>query len=255
MTPAASVQGESAPAKGSAGRARALRVAAVLAGVAGLVSAWAFLPVDEWLLGVVEWVRGAGAAGVLFYSLAYILATVLLLPGSVLTLGAGFAYGPLYGTLLVSPVSVVAATASFLLGRFVARRWVAGRVQGDPRFVAIDEAIGKSGFKIVLLLRLSPVFPFNLTNYALGLTGVKFRDYVLASWVGMLPGTFLFVYLGSLVTSAAELLSRDRPGAGPWGHVLLVAGLVATIAVTVVITRVARKALREALERAGGAKP
>ncbi|MHC5212028.1 MAG: TVP38/TMEM64 family protein [Planctomycetota bacterium] len=224
-----------------------------LACVAGVVAAATLLPLDEWLLGLVEWIRGAGGAGVAVFALTYALATVLFLPGSLLTLGAGFAYGPLAGTLLVSPVSVVGATAAFLLGRSVARGWIARRVSGNPRFAAIDEAIGTSGFKIVLLLRLSPVFPFNLLNYSLGLTRVRLRDYLLASFIGMLPGTFLYVYLGSLVTSAAEILGGRTPDAGPWGRVLFFGGLVATLAVTVLITRTARQALDRSLAAPRGA--
>jgi uncharacterized membrane protein YdjX (TVP38/TMEM64 family) len=157
------------------------------------------------MLALVGWIRSAGTAGAALFAVAYIAATVLLLPGSVLTLGAGFAYGPALGLLLVSPVSVLAATAAFSVGRSIARGWVSRKVSGDPRFAAIDEAVGESGFKIVFLLRLSPVLPFNLLNFALGLTRVSLRDYVVASFLGMLPGTLLYVYLGSLVTSASEI--------------------------------------------------
>lgn len=236
-------------------RSRALRVSLALAAIGAIVAAVTLLPLDRWLLGAIESVRGAGVAGVAAYAGLYVLATVFLLPGTILTLGAGFAYGPLYGALVVSPVSVVAAAASFTLGRSVLRGRIERRVSGNARFAGIDQAIGKSGFKIVLLLRLSPVFPFNLTNYALGLTRVKFRHYALASWIGMFPGTFLYVYLGSLVSNAAELMSDQRPDAGPWGQVLLVAGLIATLAVTVVVTRVARSSLREALARAEEKRP
>ena len=128
-------------------------------------------------------------------------------------------------------------------------------MEKHPRFAAIDEAIGESGFKIVFLLRLSPIFPFNLLNYALGVTRVRFRDYVIASLLGMLPGTFLYVYLGSLVTNASELLSGKRPEAGIWGQVLYWGGLAATLLVTVLITRIARKALDRALQRKEPAGP
>ena len=215
---------------------------------AALLAGLLLLPVNHWALLLVEWIRDAGAVGVVVYTLAYILATVLLLPGSILTLGAGFAYGPVWGTVLVSPVSVVAATLAFVLGRTVARNWVSRRMEKNPRFAAINKAIGESGFKIVFLLRLSPIFPFNVLNYALGLTRVRLRDYVIASFFGMLPGTFLYVYLGSLVTSASELLSGKRPSAGPWGQVLYWGGLAATLLVTLLITRIARRALNRALE-------
>lgn len=215
--------------------------------VAGLVAAALTLPVDEWLLALVSWVRAAGPAGVAVYAAVYVSATLLLLPGSALTAGAGFAYGPLGGTVLVSPVSVLAATLAFILGRTVARGWVARRMAAAPRFAAVDAAIGESGFKIVLFLRLSPLFPFNLLNYGLGLTRVRLRDYVLASFLGMLPGTALYVYLGSLVTNASEVLSGRASGAGTAGQALYWVGLAATLAATVIVTRVARRALDRAI--------
>jgi uncharacterized membrane protein YdjX (TVP38/TMEM64 family) len=216
--------------------------------VAAAVVASIFLPVAPWALAVVEWVHDAGAAGVGLYALAYVVATLLFLPGSVLTIGAGFAYGPLFAILLVSPVSVLAATVAFLAGRSIARPWVARRMAEDPRFASIDAAVGDSGFLIVLLLRLSPLVPFNLLNYALGLTRIRLRDYVLASWIGMLPGTLLYVYLGSLLTSTSQIVSGERPPAGGWGQALYWGGFVATVLAAVLVARVARRALNRALE-------
>jgi uncharacterized membrane protein YdjX (TVP38/TMEM64 family) len=233
-----------------AARARKLLAVPV---VLGAIAAVYLLPVDDWVLKFVGSIRDAGAIGVAVFAAAYVVATVLLLPGSVLTAGAGFAYGPLWGTLLVSPVSVVAATLAFVLGRTVARGWIARRIAGNARFAAIDEAIGQSGFKIVLLLRLSPLFPFNLLNYALGLTRVSLRDYVVASALGMLPGTLLYVYLGSLVTSASELAAGARDEAGASRSILYWGGLAATLGVTWVLTRIARRALSRAIDARPGA--
>ena len=221
-----------------------------LVGIAAIVAAVILLPVNEWLLALVERIRAMGGVGAAVFVVAYVAATVLLLPGSILTLGAGFAYGPVYGTLLVMLASNVGATLAFLLGRTVLRGWVARRIAGDARFSAVDAAVGAQGFRVVLLLRLSPLFPFNLLNYALGLTRVRLRDYVLASLLGMFPGTLLYVYLGSLVTSVTQLTSGQRPDSGPWGRVLFWGGLVATVAVTVLITRIARRALDSALRQA-----
>jgi len=212
-----------------------------------LGSALYLFPLGQWLLALINWARGSGTTGLVIYFVFYVLGVVAFFPGSLLTLGAGFLYGPFRGTLLVSPASVVGATLAFLVGRFLARDWIAQRIAANPKFAAVDEAIGGRGFYIVLLLRLSPVFPFTLLNYALGLTRVKLRDYVLASFIGMLPGTFLYVYLGSLLTNAAELISGKRPQSGPWGQVLFVAGLIATVIVTWLITRIARSALDRAL--------
>jgi len=218
--------------------------------VLGLVLVATLLPVGVWMQALVQWIRDAGALGVAVYAIAYVLAAVFLIPGSVLTLGAGFAYGPILGTLLVSPVSVTAATVAFWLGRTTARDWIRSRISRDRRFAAIDKAIAREGLKIVLLLRLSPIFPFNVLNYALGLTGVRLRDYVLGSFVGMLPGTVLYVYLGSLVTTAAALGGAEQRPATPRGWYWI--GLAATVVVVVVITRLARRALRAALDGASG---
>ena len=225
-----------------------IRIIVALVLIAGLAAAAHFFPIAAWISIVIEWVRGAGNLGLLVYFLFYAFGVVLFLPGSLLTLGAGFLYGPLLGTLLVSPASVAGATLAFLVGRFVARDWVSRRIASSPKFAAIDEAIGKRGFYIVFLIRLSPVFPFTLLNYALGLTRVKLRDYVLASFLGMLPGTFLYVYFGSLITSVAQLLGGKRPAAGPWGEALFFGGLAATVGVTWLITRIARQALNRALQ-------
>lgn len=202
------------------------------------------LPLAEWAVGLVTWIQAAGAVGAAVFAVAYIVATMGMLPGSLLTLGAGFVYGPVGGTLLVSPVSVVAATCAFLLGRTAARRWVAERLAGFPRFEAVDRAVEGAGFRIVLLLRLSPLFPFTVLNYGLGLTRVRLRDYVGASWLGMLPGTILYVYLGSLITSASELARGGTSAATSWTYWI---GLGASLAVAVVVTRTARTALAQSL--------
>lgn len=234
--------------------AKTAKYGLVLVAVAALLGAILFAPLNQALLGFVEWMHQAGGAGVAVYSLVYVLATLLLLPGSVLTWGAGFVYGPTWGPVLVSPVSVVAATLAFTLGRFALRDWIANRLAKNPRFGVIDRAVGARGFKIVFLLRLSPIVPYNLLNYALGLTSVKLRDYVLASFLGMLPGTFLNVYLGSLVRSVSELAS-GKPGAESWSQIFYWVGLVAAIVVTIFIMRIGRRALREELEGQTSAAP
>lgn len=204
------------------------------------------------LLAAVEWVRGAGLLGGLAFALLMLVATVLLLPASVLTLGAGFVWGPLVGFAVVLPSAVLASTAAFLLSRGVARAWVERRLGHSARFQAIDEAVGQGGLRLVLLLRLSPLLPFNLLNPTLGLTRVSLRDYVVGSAIGMAPGAFLYLYLGSLVTSASQLLSGDRPSAGSLGAALYALGLVATVVVTVWVTRAARAALSKALPAEAG---
>lgn len=222
------------------GTARLFVVGAVLVAAAAAVL---LLPVGRWTLAVVDWVVGAGAAGVGVYATTYVVAAVLLLPASLLTLGGGFLYGPLWGTLLVSPASVAGAALAFFLGRSLLRDAVAARIAAHPKFAAIDRAVGENGFKLVFLLRLSPVFPYSVLNYALGLTRVRARDYILGSFLGMLPGTFLYVYLGSLITDAAQLLSGHRASGGVWQQVLFWGGLVATVLVTTLVTKLAKRAL------------
>lgn len=203
------------------------------------------LPVGQALLDLIAWVRGAGAPGVALFGVVYAVAVVALVPGSVLTLGAGFVWGPLGGLAIVSPASVAGATGAFLLGRTLLRSRVASWFEGDARFEAIDRALGDRGFLVVTLLRLSPVFPFVLLNYALGLTRVRTPTYVLASFLGMLPGTLLFTYLGSTLGSLAEVLAGAPSGAAT--RVAFWVGLALTILATTVITRIASRALRDAL--------
>ncbi len=208
-----------------------------------------FLPVGTYLGRLLAQVQEFGAWGPVLWGGAYILASLLMIPGSLLTLGAGFAFGVARGTVVVSIGSTLGAAAAFLVGRTLARPWIEDKVTGSPKFRAIDQAIREQGFKIVLLLRLSPVFPFNLLNYALGLTRVSFRDYVLASWIGMLPTTMVYVYLGSAAKNVAELFA-GRDERGPGEKVSFFVGLAATIAVTVYVTRIAKKALNQAVAAA-----
>lgn len=219
-----------------------------VAAVALVVAIGSFLPVRPWTLALAGEVRGAGARGVLLFVVAYIVATVALLPGSVLTLAAGFAYGPLGGLLVASPASVIAATIAFLLGRSVLRGWVERQIATSPRARALDRAVGRDSFRLILLLRLSPVIPFNVLNYALGISEARLGRYVAASFLGMLPGTWMYVYLGSLATTAAGLSDASRAGASGRLSLTLV-GLAATLAVVVLVTRSARRALDEELAR------
>lgn len=185
-----------------------------------------------------DWVSDLGPWGVVLFIVVYIVAAVLFLPGSALTLGAGAVFGVVRGSIYVSIGATLGAAAAFLVGRYLARNAVARRIESNPRFAAIDRAVANEGWKIVLLTRLSPVFPFTLLNYAFGITRVKFTHYLLASWIGMMPGTVLYVYLGSLAQVATSARTRS-----PAEWTLYAIGLVATLAVTVLITRIARRAL------------
>jgi uncharacterized membrane protein YdjX (TVP38/TMEM64 family) len=202
------------------------------------------LPFLQWMVDFIHWAKGMGPAGGVLYAAFYIAGTALFFPGLVLTLGAGFLYGAIIGTLVVSPASVAGASLAFLIARYFARDWVTRRLKKYPQAAAIDRAIEKNGFKAVILLRLQPVLPFNILNYALGLTSIRLRDYMLASWIGMFPATVLYVYLGSVMNDISDLL-RGRPNSGVAGRFLLWGGLAAIVILVWWLGRVAKKALRE----------
>jgi uncharacterized membrane protein YdjX (TVP38/TMEM64 family) len=189
-----------------------------------------------------SWVEGLGFWGPLVFVFAYAAAVVAMVPGSVLTLAAGAIFGLVQGTIYVFFAATLGAALAFLVSRHLARSLVERRLQGNERFSAIDRAVGGEGRKIVFLLRLSPIFPFSLLNYALGLTRVGFWDYFVAS-LGMIPGTVLYVYYGKLAGDVASLAggAEVERGAEYWAVLLL--GLAATVAVTAVVTRSARRAL------------
>jgi uncharacterized membrane protein YdjX (TVP38/TMEM64 family) len=190
-------------------------------------------------------VDALGVWGPVVFIAAYALACVAFVPASLLTLAAGALFGVVRGTIFVMLGATLGSLGAFLIARYVARGWVAARVARDSRFAAIDAAIGEQGRRVVFLLRLSPVIPFNVLNYALGLTKVRVGDYVLAS-AGMLPGTLLYVYSGKLASVVAGVSSAATPPKGPAFYAVLGLGLAATAAVTILITRVATKALADA---------
>jgi len=227
-----SVKDNGQPAAGGNRQTRGggwVKIAIFAAVVVGLIVATKLLPVKDYLKSLLEWVREIGAVkGGLVVVIFYIVSCVLFLPGSVVTLGAGFLFKVLVGTVVVSIGSTLGACAAFLVGRTVARGWIAKKVEGNAKFAAIDRAVGREGFKIVLLTRLSPVFPFNLLNYGYGLTKVKFAHYALASWIGMLPGTVMFVYFGSTLRSLADVLAGKYEG-GTAKMAFFIVGLVVTV--------------------------
>ena len=200
------------------------------------------------LRNALQWVDDLGAIAPIAFMLIYIVATVAFLPGSVLTLGAGVLFGIVKGSIYVFLGATIGATLAFLVGRYIARGWISKKIEDNQKFKAIDKAVGKEGLKIVLLTRLSPVFPFNLLNYGLGVTGVSLKDYVLGS-IGMIPGTIMYVYIGSLAGSIATIGGETQPDANPVAQwAIRIIGFVATVAVTLYVTKIARKALNESIE-------
>jgi uncharacterized membrane protein YdjX (TVP38/TMEM64 family) len=194
-----------------------------------------------------QWVEGLGLWGPVVFILGYAVAAVAFVPGSLLTLAAGAIFGLVKGTVYTLIGATLGASAAFLVARYVARRRIERRIAGNAKFAAIDKAVGREGFKIVALLRLSPVFPFNLLNYALGLTKVTFLQY-LAACVAMLPGTLLYVYYGKAAGSLAALAGGVKSERGPGSWIVLGLGLVATLVVTTFVTRLAGRALRQQID-------
>lgn len=220
-----------------------LLIAAVV--LAGLIWLRSPMLVAEWLESSNVFVGGLGPKGMIVYATAYVIATVLFVPASIITLAAGFLFGVVRGTILVSIGSTTGAALAFLVSRYFAREWVAKRASENKSFAVIDRAIGQQGWKIVGLLRLSPAIPFNLSNYLYGLTAIRFLPYVIVSWIGMLPGTVLYVYLGAAGKAGLQAAADDR-GKTWLEFMLLGIGLMATVVVTITITRIAKRALAEA---------
>src|SRR4030095_16435774 len=222
------------------------RVAELIVIIMALFLAMRFLPVQQWLGSFNDWVGHMGTVGVFVFILVYAVATVLMAPGSILTIGAGFAFGLWKGFLAVSAGATLGASLAFLVARFIARDKVEAIAKRNEKFRKIDTAIGKQGAKLVFLLRFSPVIPFNLSNYFYGLTGVKFWPYVLASWIGMIPGTFLYVYIGTAGKAAFAAAAGGEAIKHDWQYwTFFGIGLTTTVAVTVWVTKIARDALRK----------
>uniref|UniRef100_UPI000BBBAFD3 VTT domain-containing protein n=1 Tax=Calothrix sp. NIES-2100 TaxID=1954172 RepID=UPI000BBBAFD3 len=220
--------------------------------VATVIIASQYLNIQAILQTTVMWVNNLGYFGPIAFIAIYNVATLLFIPGSILTLKGGCLFGVFWGSVYVIIAATIGATVAFLIGRYLSRDWVAKQLDQHPKFKAIDLAVAKEGWKIVLLTRLSPIFPFNLLNYAFGVTQVSLKDYILGS-IGIIPGTVMYVYIGSLASNLAMLNTPNQPSntqaqIGEW--VIQVMGCIATVAVTIYVTKVAQKALKESVATA-----
>jgi uncharacterized membrane protein YdjX (TVP38/TMEM64 family) len=216
------------------------KILAAVAVIALLIVVIRLLPTDEWLRALQTYVKSLGAVGWIVYVIVYALCCVLFVPASLLTLGAGAIFGLVEGTIVVVVGATLGAVASFLLARTVMRSRIEAMTAANPKFHALDRAIGKEGAKIVLLIRLAPIFPFTYINYAFGLTGVRTLPYTLATLIGIIPATFAFVYLGSSgAAAAAGTTDATRT-------VINVAGAVLALLATIFVARVATRAIRRA---------
>lgn len=229
--------------KASSAKAR-WKVLLLLAAIGCFAVAFMLLPVSDYLGYFLASIESLGVWGPVLFVLVYAVATVAMVPGLVLTLASGFVFGVVIGSVVVSAGSMLGATAAFLVGRNFAREYVEGLTRKFPKFAAIDRAVEQAGFKIVLLTRLSPAFPFNVINYLYGATRVTLKNYLVASWIGMLPGTIMYVYLGTVAKSLTDLLA-GKAEVGIAAKVLQWVGLLATIVVTVYVTKVAGQAIRQ----------
>lgn len=222
------------------------RIIVVIVILTAVFLAMRFLPVQDQLKNFNDWVGQMGVAGILIFVLVYAVATVLLAPGAILTIGAGFAFGLWKGFLAVSAGATIGASLAFLVARFMVRDKIKAIAHRNDKFRKIDNAIGRQGAKLIFLLRLSPVIPFNLSNYFYGLTGVRFWPYVIASWIGMMPGTFLYVYIGTAGKAAVATAAGGEAMKHGWQYwTFLGIGLAATLVVTIWVTKIARDALRK----------
>jgi len=227
------------------GRSRRLVVAALAAGA--LLSAARFLPVREWAFELQRWIAGLGLVGMLLFAGIYAAGALLLAPVWLLTVIAGLTYPPATAFLLVSAVSTLSAGLAFWIARRFARARVEEMARRDPRLAAVDRAVARGGWKVVFLLRLSPAVPYALSNYLFGVTAISFGPFLLASWIGMMPGALLYVSLGE--AGRAALLDGSRRTPAEWAA--LAVGLLATAAATVWIARAARRELARSRREEG----
>ena len=214
---------------------------AAIAVVGGLAAAWWFLPLGAWIETFRDWVAQQGIWGHIIFAAVYTIATVALAPGALLTLAAGVAFG-LQGFPTVVVGATIGAALAFLVGRYFARRWVERQIQKSRIFQAIDKAIEADGWKIVGLMRLSPLVPFNLQNYFFGVTKVGFWPYLITTFFGIMPGALLYVWIGSLGAAAGSSTGDE---AGLYKNIAYGVGLVATALVTIIVSRKARQKLKQ----------
>lgn len=229
------------PQSGAAGRrALVVRIVVALIVIGALVVAFRLLPVTEWLTRFQSYVEGLGAIGYVVYALAYAACCVFFVPASVLTLGAGAIFGVLKGSAVVIAGATLGATLSFLLARTIMRKRIEAMTAGNVKFAALDRALTNEGARIVFLIRLAPVFPFTYINYAFGLTGIAVLPYVVATFIGIIPATVAFVYLGDAAAGAATA------GASNARTIINIAGAVVALIASIFVARVATKAIRKA---------
>jgi uncharacterized membrane protein YdjX (TVP38/TMEM64 family) len=205
-----------------------------------------FLPVEQLITALQSWAVTHQSSALLVITVSIILGTLLLLPLSLMMMLAGFLFGLGQGFAVVWVAGLIASTTAFWIGRSFARDWIERRIQRQPTFMAIDRAIQRKGFLVVLLTRLVMLVPYPWLNYSLGLTNVSFRDYALATNIGSMPTFFLFVYLGTTVSNIAAIVNGDISLEGS-ELVIAILGLATVAGLVLLIVRVAGRILKEEL--------
>jgi uncharacterized membrane protein YdjX (TVP38/TMEM64 family) len=223
---------------------RSIQVACTLAAIA-LALWWGGHEIAPRIVPLVAAVHALGPIAPPFFILLYVVAVVALIPAAWLTVAGGAVFGLLPAVAYGLIGGTLGSTAAFLLGRHGARRVVARYLARMPRLAAVVSAASAQGRRIVFLLRLSPIAPFNFLNYALGLTTITARDFVIASAVGMVPSTFMYAYAGDVAGEALAVAGQAEVSRGASYYAMVAVGLAATIAATTVVSRVARRALRD----------
>jgi len=232
--------------KARSGNRRRLLIGAAL--LVFVILGVSFLPIAGWLEAARSWVDSHLLLGALLFSGAFVILTIAMVPGSLLMASAGYLFGLAIGVPLASVCIGLGAGLAALVCRTFARDWLWQRFNTDPRFVAIDKAVARKGFLIVLLTRLSLLMPFNLLNIIYGLSRIPLPTMTIATWIGMTPAVVLYTYLGSIAANVEQLMSQEL--AHPWAsRAVLISGTVVVIAVTWVVHRTATAALREELDQ------
>ena len=202
----------------------------------------------ELLHSLLLWVQSLGYFSAIGFILIYVIATIALVPGSILTLGAGIVFGVVHGSIYVLIGAIIGETSAFLLGRYLARDWITTKIANHKTFLALDQALKQEGLKIIFLTRLSPIFPFSFLNYAFGITGISLKDYFLGS-IGIIPMTITYVYLGSFAEDLATIGEATQTAHPLIQWTIKIVGFLATIAATFYITSVARQALNKRISK------
>ena len=223
-------------------KSRPLQWAALVTAIGLLFWIWTLVPVTQWLEVIRSWILSLGVPGVLIFVFLYVLFTLVIGPASALTLMAGLAYG-VWGFPLVIASATFAAAMAFLLGRYVAHKRVNRWLSDKPRLQALNRAVSEEGWRVVGLMRLSPIIPYGIQNYLFSVTHIGFWPYVLATLFGIMPATAVFVYVGSLGQAIGS--------AGPLQWVLAIAGLAATALVAWVVSKRAAAALKHTVGQEG----